>query len=273
MKQKFFTLLALFACVLTASAQSFTLKDVEMVPGSGQYKINLDLAADATFLGASFSINLPEGVTPVMESKELPNEAGGTTEQSVVKCDLSSEFQTAGTYVFSNQVGETNVYKFVVLPTTAAASLKAGTVMSVYVQGPGDVEFPASPVIEGTGKNYPVLKEGSASDIVLAANVSTQLVDVSVPNIAVNFNTYKLGDANGDGGVDVGDANAILNDVVDNTPASFVAVAANANRSEDGVEVGDANKVLNFVVGNINVMAPQYKAPEVDEEDQINEPD
>lgn len=271
MKQKFFTLLALFACVLTASAQSFTLKDVEMVPGSGQYKINLDLAADATFLGASFSINLPEGVTPVMETKDLPNEAGGTTEQSVVKCDLSSEFQTAGTYVFSNQVGETNVYKFVVLPTTAAASLKAGTVMSVYVQGPGDVEFPASPVITGAGKNYPVQKAGSASDIVLAANVSTQLVDVPVANIAVNFNTYKLGDANGDAIIDPADATATLNAYVDNTPEGFIEIAADANKDAI-VDPADATKVLNVYVGNLD-MAPSLEISDVDEEAQINEPD
>lgn len=255
MKQKFFTLLALFACVLTASAQSFTVKDVEMVPGSGLYKINLDLAADATFLGASFSINLPAGVTPVMETKDLPNEAGGTTEQSVVKCDLSSEFQTAGTYVFSNQVGETNVYKFVVLPTTAAASLKAGTVMSVYVQGPGDVEFPASPVIEGTGKNYPILKEGSASDIVLAANVSTQLVDVPVDPIDVNFNTYKLGDANGDAKIDTKDASLAVTKYLGKTiETKFVEVAADITGGTEGapdgkVDTKDASKMVSIYLG------------------------
>ena len=254
MKQKFFTLLALFACVLTASAQSFTVKDVEMVPGSGQYKINLDLPADATFLGASFSITLPDGVTPVMESKDLPNEAGGTTEQSVVKCDLSSEFQTAGTYVFSNQVGETNVYKFVVLPTTAAASLKAGTVMSVYVQGPGDVEFPTSI----TSENYPVQKAGSASDIVLAANVSTQLVDVPVPNIAVNFNTYKLGDTTKSGGVDVDDYMNVASFILyPSTPTDFQKHAADVTGESgipDGViDVDDYMGVASIILyGNVN---------------------
>lgn len=257
MKQKIFTLLALFACVLTASAQGFTVKDVEMVPGSNQYKINLDLNAAATFIGCSFSIALPEGVTPVMTTATLPTDVEGqaATEQQVVKCDLSSDFDGTGTYVFSHQDGD--VYKFVVLPTTAPAYLTAGTVMSVYVQGPGEVTFPTTAVLSGEGKNYPVQTVGAASNIVLAYNTGSGLMDLPLSDIPVNFLAYKLGDANADAVIDTKDASLVVTKylgkpIPDGT--KLVEIAADIVGTPDGkpdgvIDTKDASKMISIYLG------------------------
>ena len=248
MKQKIFTLLALFACVLTASAQGFTVKDVEMVPGSNQYKINLDLNAAATFIGCSFSIALPEGVTPVMTTATLPTDVEGqaATEQQVVKCDLSSDFNGTGTYVFSHQDGD--VYKFVVLPTTAPAYLTAGTVMSVYVQGPGEVTFPTTAVLSGEGKNYPVAKNGTAADIVFAYSNGSSVVDLPVPTpIIVNFLTYKLGDANGDAKTNIVDYDAVANTIMGSKPVGFIEIAADVDNN-DKINIADYDGVANIIL-------------------------
>lgn len=263
MKQKFFTLLALFACVLTASADnSVTVKSVEMAPGA-QAKVNLELTNDVAFKGYSFSLTLPTGVSAVTETRALPTETSDTpSDQEVVKVAFTDRQAADNFYVFSNVNGQ-KVDLLVLPKPEAAQAIAAGTglVMSVFVTVPAETAVTGIPYDEATG---------AIGDIVFTdGNQDTDMAG----NDALKFQTYRLGDANGDGAVDVADANAVLNDVVDNRPTSFIEVAANANKSEDGVEVGDANKVLNFVVGNINVMAPQYKAPEVDEEDQINEPD
>lgn len=246
MKKKIFTLLALFACVLSASAQGFTVKDVEMVPGSRQYKINLDLNTAATFVGCSFSISLPAGVTPVMETKVLPadNETEGTKEQSVVKCDLSSDFDGTDTYVFSNL--KDGKYNFVVLPTKAPANLKPGTVMSVYVQGPGEVTF-----TDGVAS---VDKTGKAADIVFAANVSSQLVDVSLADVSVPFKTYRLGDVKKDGNVNVDDYLGVAGLILKNEYSALGDVKAPIGV----LNVDDFLGVANIILGG-SVSAPVMK--------------
>ena len=90
-------------------------------------------------------------------------------------------------------------------------------------------------------------------------------------NNALKFQTYRLGDANGDGIIDPADATATLNAYVDNTPDGFIEAAADANK-DTIIDPADATKVLNVYVGNVE-MAPQIVVPEVDEEAQINEPD
>ena len=57
---------------------------------------------------------------------------------------------------------------------------------------------------------------------------------------------YILGDANGDGQVNIADVTAIINHINGNTPESFVEKAANVNR-DDSINIADVTGVINII--------------------------
>ena len=59
---------------------------------------------------------------------------------------------------------------------------------------------------------------------------------------------YILGDVNGNGSVDIGDAVSIVNYLVGKESAVFVEAAADTNKN-GGVDIGDAVTIVNFLVG------------------------
>ena len=65
-----------------------------------------------------------------------------------------------------------------------------------------------------------------------------------------------LGDANGDGSVDIADAVCIVNHVVSKPNSTFVPAAADANGDGD-IDIADAVHIVNYVVGKINALARQ----------------
>ena len=73
----------------------------------------------------------------------------------------------------------------------------------------------------------------------------------------VPFTTILMGDANGNGGIDIGDAVCIINYVVGKPNTTFDAAAADLNGNGQ-IDVGDAVMVVNIVVGltNDNLSAP-----------------
>jgi hypothetical protein len=56
------------------------------------------------------------------------------------------------------------------------------------------------------------------------------------------------GDANGNGGVDIGDAVTIVNYLVGKESTTFVEKAADTNKNHQ-VDIGDAVTIVNFLVG------------------------
>lgn len=74
--------------------------------------------------------------------------------------------------------------------------------------------------------------------------------------ITPQFKTYKIGDASGDGKVDMNDALYILNYLLGNPSADFNAAAADTNK--DGVvDIADAVHIVNYITGKITTLAPQ----------------
>ena len=261
MKKKIFTLVALFACALGASAaNTVTVKSVEMAPGA-QAKVNLELTNDVAFKGYSFSLTLPTGVSAVTETRQLPTEANATpTDQEVVKVAFTDRQAAANFYVFSKVDGQK--VNFFVLPNPSAVKAidaGEGVIMSVFVKVPDETAVTGTPYDEVAG---------AIGDIVFTEGTADTPMD---GNNALKFRTYRLGDSNGDGIIDPADATATLNAYVGSTPDGFIESAADSNK-DTIVDPADATKVLNVYVGNA-VMAPQIAAPVVDEEAQINEPD
>jgi len=66
-----------------------------------------------------------------------------------------------------------------------------------------------------------------------------------------------MGDANGDGKVDIADTKCIVNHFVGIPNTSFLSVAADVN-GDGEVDIADAVKIVNFVIGKINAPAPKF---------------
>ena len=69
--------------------------------------------------------------------------------------------------------------------------------------------------------------------------------------------TWILGDANGDGSVDIADAVCIVNHVVGKPNTTFIEAAADANGDGD-IDIADAVHIVNYVVGKIQALAPHF---------------
>lgn len=75
---------------------------------------------------------------------------------------------------------------------------------------------------------------------------------VSLPDVraVVTVEDYVLGDVNGNGGVDIGDAVSIVNYLVGKDSSNFVAKAADTNKNGQ-IDIGDAVTIVNLLVGKI----------------------
>lgn len=261
MKKKIFTLLALFACVLSASAENtVTVKSVEMAPGA-QAKVNLELTNEIAFKGYSFSLTLPAGVSAVTETRQLPTEANATpTDQEVVKVEFTDRQKADNFYVFSKVDGQK--VNFFVLPNpNAVKAIEAGSgvIMSVFVTVPDGTAVTGTPYDESIGAIGDIVFTEGTADTNIAGNNS------------LKFDTYRLGDANGSGGTDTGDAVAVLKKVGSKNPNPFKEAPADANK-DTKIDTGDAVKILKFVGGK-DTLAPKADTPDVPEYDETIEPE
>jgi hypothetical protein len=70
--------------------------------------------------------------------------------------------------------------------------------------------------------------------------------------VEVNTAPVILGDVNGNGQVDIGDAVTIVNYLVGKTNATFIEQAADTNKNGD-IDIGDAVTIVNILVGKDSV--------------------
>lgn len=141
MKKKIFTLLALFACVLSASAQTtstLAVKDAYVLSG-GTGTINLELNnPDETYVGYSFTLTLPAGIVPQTEMKDLLDAETNTTKPTeVVKANMGTRHAATHalrTNITVNSDG-TRTIGFVVLSGSSdIIKDKSGILMQIYVE-------------------------------------------------------------------------------------------------------------------------------------------
>lgn len=73
---------------------------------------------------------------------------------------------------------------------------------------------------------------------------------VTMPNTttSVTVEDYMIGDVNGNGGVDIGDAVSIVNYLVGKETSTFIIKAADTNKNGQ-IDIGDAVTIVNFLVG------------------------
>ena len=82
---------------------------------------------------------------------------------------------------------------------------------------------------------------------------------VSLPNtrVLIKVEDYVLGDVNGNGRVDIGDAVSIVNYLVGKESSIFVAKAADTNKNGQ-IDIGDAVTIVNLLVGKITHFTREF---------------
>jgi hypothetical protein len=70
-----------------------------------------------------------------------------------------------------------------------------------------------------------------------------------------------LGDVNGNGGIDIGDAVSIVNRLVGKPVVNFVEAAADTNKN-GGIDIGDAVTIVNILVGKTQSLSRRFECDE-----------
>lgn len=83
----------------------------------------------------------------------------------------------------------------------------------------------------------------------------------------ITVEDYILGDANGNGGLDIGDAVSVVNYLVGKPSSNFIEAASDTNKNGQ-IDIGDAVTIVNILVGKITGSS----APELTETEEIREP-
>ena len=86
---------------------------------------------------------------------------------------------------------------------------------------------------------------------------------VTLPNTtsSITVDDYILGDVNGNGGIDIGDAVTIVNYLVGKDSTTFIEQAADTNKN-DGIDIGDAVTIVNYLVGKTAALSRQIDMDE-----------
>lgn len=257
MKKKIFTLLALFAGVLSASADDqVTVKSVEMVP-NGESKVNIELASAVAYKGYSFSLTLPDGITPVAPTTDeekalqtLPTETAGVTTTAAVKVAFTNRQAADNFYVFSKVTGQK--IDFVVLPkdnTAHSIAAGAGVIMGVYVKAP-DKAVEGAICDNAAGKVEKVVFTDGTADKDMAA------ID------PLAFNTYRSGDINGDGKRNGSDYDLIADIILEKKSADDYVGRAGDLNGDGKINGSDYDFVADIILEKKSINAPELAQPE-----------
>ena len=216
-------------------AEDMTVKSGKDVPMA----VCLKNSQDAR--GYSFDLVLPDGITLAK------NDAGKYI------CELSDR-QDMYTAVVSYKE-DVRSYSVVVYTTTAnVISSDDGVVCTLKLQAASDVE-------QGT---YTVAIQNGKYSLVNGTKQTLPRAEVKL-----TVKNYIKGDANGDGGVTITDAVAIVNYILGNPSGNFNKEAANVNddfkdNGEPNITITDAVGVVNIILNNGGASAPAFDSSEVE---------
>ena len=124
----------------------------------------------------------------------------------------------------------------------------------MLVSGDQRVDVTVTPVADSEGTAFvidwstsrPV--SGSTSLTVYTAGVSNTEGTAGRTSKTKTWDAILMGDVNGNGRVDIGDAVTIVNRLVGKTSETFVEKASDTNKN-GGLDIGDAVTIVNFLVG------------------------
>ena len=226
MKKGLLTMLALLSMGSSAFAQDYSVPNAK-VAASRMSALQVTLGTADTYRDLQFDLTLPEGIT-------LADENGG-----VVK-DAASKHTVA-----FNALGETDgkqTVRFVVYndgqDDNVAEKFGSGILVDI-------------PIVAAS--SYAGTKEASLSEV-FTSNDAAKSLPVTVSSFTIK--AVILGDVNDNGGVDIADAIAVVNNVTGLPNDTYVKEAAdvngNAESYDDNAKIGeiaDAISIVNIVVG------------------------
>ena len=225
LKRLFILGLVLAFAGINQAADILMVQDLEVAAGES-VTLNIELNNTTTnLMGWQCDISLPEGLTLELKANGKPK---GTLGERFKDTDhsISSSRLANGDYRFiaTSMDGD-------VIPGTS------GTLFSVTIIA--DASLAAGTKLSGVVKNI----EFNTKD--------NQKLTFDDESFSVNIrSSVIIGDVNGDGEVNVGDAVCIVNYVMGKPNATFVLSAADVNN--DGVvDFADAMYIVNFVLGKI----------------------
>ena len=195
-----------------------------------EVSLSINLKNKQSTCAYNFDIELPDGVSLA------------TNDKGRYKYEKSSRHDDSHS-VSINYNSANGLYSFGVLSVSSEELTgNDGTILTIWLK------IPAS------------MKDGIYAIKIKNAKYSlvTGATSVSMPETAstLTIESYKKGDVNNDGTVDIADAVCIVNHIVGKSVPVFIEAAAHVNN--DGViDIADAVRIVNLVVGKISSLSRQ----------------
>lgn len=225
---KRFTLMILTLAALFANgrAQSLSVTNIEAQTGE-ETALVVSLTEGTSMTALQFNLSLPEGVTLTTSGDTYGTTLGTATDGHTLDVETLSN----GDLLF-------------ILYNTEQKAFKSGELLRIPITV-------GSTAIEANGKLYTV-RTATADAVSHTCTDASFSVKVTEPEPA-----YKVGDANGDGSVNVFDVTAIVNYILGSPSENFVFKAADVNNDEN-VNVFDVTRVVNIILG-VDVAAAKMR--------------
>ena len=260
MKKKLSILFAMLAVMFTTAYADNVISASDLTiskSGSADLAINLtstDEDNDPAVRGIQFTLILPSGVSVQGSDVEF------TYDDVVLKkgLEVSTTERTTGWTAVGNKTGD-NTYKFVLISLSSLSGGEGistkdngGAVMKISFQAAGDV----------AAEDYQV----QIKDIHLAVSESSQDFTSADTKANLTVVSYKLGDINGDGIVDVSDYIGVANRIHNNTPTGFIEEAGDVDKN-GVIDVSDYIGIANLIhTGNIYGTTSQVRSLSLEDE-------
>ena len=227
MKRIMITLFAMLTSIGSIFAEDkFSVADISLAPDQeGTLTIQYSLDEGKTCSGYGFWLRIPKELEFVLDSQGNPAYI------------LGNVYDDAPNITSSFDDGFLKVVCLICLdPDTKPVTTPSGTLLSFKVK-----------VKDGVTVNPgETLKAWLVREFISEENGSSHSVEDLTFQIAVQ--NFLLGDASGDGKVDMNDALCILNYLMGNPPADFNEAAADVN-GDGVVDIADAVQIVNMIIG------------------------
>lgn len=233
MKKLVFTLLSLCATTAFAQSDAFVVGDFTMAPGETK-EMTISLTNETAYTAFQFDLKLPEGVAVAKENGEYKVSLNNDrkADHTLVVGDVGSNTYRFLCYSMNNANIKGTSGALISVSLTADENTKVGT---------KNVDLEASLLVTSAAASFEPQK--STSDLIVSDRV--------------------LGDANGDGDVNVADLAAIVNCILDKAPDGYDKSWADINGDGD-VNVADIAAEVNVLL--YGTVTPPAKARQASQE-------
>lgn len=196
---------------------------VEGRPGS-QVTLSVQMDNVAPVYGYEFRLHLPEGVTVATET-----DAYGDTNPMVT---LSTGRTSATRHTFESSLNEQGMLTVLCYSTKKYTFLNnSGEVAQIVLNVSDDV----------VAGDYPIIIKGEA------VSLENATPEIEYIKSTLTISDFKLGDANGDTKVNVGDITAVAGYILGSPSDNFVFKGADANE-DNKVNVGDITTIASMIL-------------------------